>query len=48
VLQKKNLALAQTALPLLATLTMGTMAKNNTSNESGSLGNLLNMAKKFL
>ncbi len=46
-----DISMIKKALPLLATLAMGMMAKNNastnTSNESGGLGDLLNMAKKF-
>jgi hypothetical protein len=43
-----DVSLIKKALPLLATLAMGAMAKNNASSQSSGLGGLLDMAKKFL
>jgi hypothetical protein len=40
-------ALIKKALPLLATLAMGAMAKKQAAPESGGLGDLIGMARKF-
>ncbi len=39
--------LIKKALPLLATLAMGAMSKQQASNQGSDLGGLLNLAKKF-
>jgi len=39
--------LIKKALPLLATLAMGAMAKKNSAAKEGGLGDLIGMAKKF-
>ncbi len=40
-------SLIKKALPLLATLAMGAMSKKNSSEDTGGLGDLLGMARKF-